>query len=178
MRITRVISTEVNKFFQRVVKVLKYGKSDTRTALAAAPYGVDSNPIKGMIAIYSETMTKGKPVIVGYINKNQVADIGELRHFSTDVNGNEVMYLHLLNDSTMEIGGANDNMVRFLELEKAFNEFKTDYNNHITAYNAHVHSGVTTGPGATGPTTPDTPTGADISLAKIDQIKTIGNLVT
>jgi hypothetical protein len=75
-------------------------------------------------------------------------------------------------------------MVRYQELETGFNQLKNDhndlvnkYNDLVTKFNTHVHSGVTTGPGASGPTSltgqAENESSADISGAKIDEIKTL-----
>lgn len=170
----KVISTEIDTLKRRIIKVLRFGKSDVQTAIECSPYGVDSNPIKDMVAIYSPTSEKGEVAIIGYINKNQKAEIGELRLFSTDANGVEKFYLWLKNDETIELGGNSNFAVKFNELKTEFNALKTDYNNHINEYNLHTHLGVTVGSGATGITTPSTNVNtSNIDNAKNDKIKTI-----
>ncbi len=158
MNLVKIISTEIDNLNQRVSKFLRFGLKDVQTAIQTAPYGIDSNPIKDMIAIYGATSEKGKPVIIGYINKNQLADVGETRIFSTDENGVVKTFIFLQNDGTIEIGGSVDNMVRFSDLETGFNQLKSDYN-------AHVHASV----GAL-PTPIST---ASISGSKINEIKTL-----
>lgn len=172
MNLIKIISSTVNSLNQRVVKFFRFGKDDVQTALEYSPYGLDSNPIKDMIALYSPTTDNGETAIIGYLNKNQKAGPGEFRTFCTDVNGAEKFYTWLKADGTLEIGGNTDNMVRFSKLELAFNQLKSDFNNHITAYNLHVHTGGTIS-GSTGITTPGAVSAADISLAKIDEIKTL-----
>lgn len=174
MNLVKVISTAFDDLERRIVKVLRMGKSDVQTSVEAMPYGIDSNPVKDMIAVWAETGEKGKTVIVGYLNKNQLADVGEFRTYSTDSTGELKFYIWQKNDGSCEIGGDVDNMVRYSKLEEAFNQLKEDFNNFVTTYNSHVHSGVTTGPGSSG-TTPATGTtsSADISEAKIDEIKTL-----
>ncbi len=172
MDLIKVISTEFDKAKRRIVKLLHLGRSDVKTANEIAPYGIDGNPIKGMIAVYSSTSINGSPVIIGYINKNQLADVGELRLYSTDKDGALKFYTWLKNDGTYEMGGNADNAVRYSKLEQAFNQLKADFNSHITAYNTHVHIGVTTGGGSSGTTSPGTSSAADISGAKINEIKT------
>lgn len=174
--LVKTISTELDNLQRRIIKFLRFGNSDVQTSFQAGPYGVDSNPVKDVIAIYAPTSEKGKTVIIGYINKNQLAKVGEHRIFSTDAEGNEATYLYLKDDGTMEIGGASDWMVRFSELEAAFNEFLDDYNNHT---HPGVIVAVTGGSGAPAVGTPgntattDTPSTADISGAKIEEIKTL-----
>lgn len=140
------------------------GLNDTRTAEEAAPYGIDSNPIKDMIAVYSETSAKGDPVIIGYINVNQLADIGENRLYSTDENGVLKTFIWLKNDGQIWFGGNAKNMTRFQELESGFNQLRDDFNSFLT----HVHGG-----SGTPPTPPVAPSTADISGAKIEEIKTL-----
>jgi len=174
MNIVKVISTKLDDQSRRLIKYLRMGKSDVRESLQASPYGTDSNPIADMVAVYAPTLQNGKPVIIGYVNKNQIADVGEHRIFSTDADGLVKMFIHLKNDGTAEFGGDAKNMVRFQELETGFNQLKSDFNSFITTFNIHLHAGVTPGIGTTAsPITPGTPSAADISGAKIDEIKTL-----
>jgi hypothetical protein len=179
MNLTKVISTRYDSLNRRIVKFLRFGRSDVQECQQAAPFGIDSNPVKDMIAVYSPTAEDGKNVIIGYLNPNQLAEVGETRLFSTDSDGNLQFYVHLKNDGTSEIGGDTDNMVRYSELESAFNQLRDDLNDLISAYNSHIHTttatiGASTTPGVIAPTTSTgTPSTADVSGAKIDEIKTI-----
>lgn len=174
MNFVKVISTEIDSLKRRVIKVLRFGKSDVQTAIECSPYGVDSNPIKDMVAVYGETTEKGKVNIIGYINKNQKAGVGELRLFSTDSDGVEKFYTWLKSDGTIEIGGNSNFAVKYNELETEFNKLKTNFNNHLTEYNTHTHAGVTSGGSSTGITTPSSSINtSDITQAKNDKIKTI-----
>lgn len=173
LNITKVISTSFDDLQRRFIKVLRKGKSDVQTPIEASPFGIDSNPIKDMIAVYGQTEEKGKTVIIGYIDKNKLAASGETRLYSIDNNGNLKTYVWLKNDGTMEIGGNTKHMVRYEELQTAFNQLKQDLNTFITIFNSHTHTGVTIGVGSTSTTTtPGTSSSADISPAKIDNIKT------
>lgn len=172
MNLTKILSTSLDDLQRRIVKVLRNGKSDVQTAMEAAPFGIDSNPLKDMIAVYAPTAEKGKTVIIGYLNKNQLADVGETRLFSTDSNGAEQFYVWLKNNGTAEIGGNAYHMVRYEKLAEAFNQLKSDFNNHITAYNIHNHMGVTPGLGNSSiVNVTGTQSTADITPAKIDEIK-------
>jgi hypothetical protein len=174
VNIVKIISTEIDSFKRRIGKFLLYGRSDIRTAYEALPYGFDSNPISGMRAVYAETGRNGDTVLIGYLNVNQMADPGEVRIFSTDSNGNQKFYIWLKANGTMELGGSVDNAVRYSKLAIAFNQLKSDFNNHITAYNTHVHAGVTSGSSSSGPTpVPGVQSSADITPAKINEIKTL-----
>lgn len=103
-----------------------FGKEDIQTSYESMPFGVDSVPIKDLIAIQMETSQRGKTVIVGYINKNQIADVGELKIYATNSTGVEQGYVHLKNNgtitangTTIELNGNVDNVVKFIPLDAA-----------------------------------------------------------
>jgi hypothetical protein len=187
--IVKVISTRNDSLGRRLVKYLRYGKSDVQESLEISPYGIDSNPISEMVALYSSTGEIGKPVVVGYINKNKIADVGEIRLLATDEDGNEKSYIHVKNNGVvevvfsagddigeMQIGGESDNAVRYSELKKGFDQLKADLNSFKLAFNTHVHATAAVGP-PVPPTPvpssiPSSPSQADISKSKIDNIKT------
>ena len=176
MNLVKIISTEVNDLAERIVKFLRFGLKDVQTAIQTAPYGMDSNPIKDMIAIYGATSDKGKPVIIGFINKNQLTDIGETRIFSTDANGALKTFIWLQNDGIMEIAGDVDFMVRFSELKSGFDELKSDLNDMKSKWNTFAGAYVPGGPAAIG-TPPSASQSASstasIDGSKIDEIKTL-----
>lgn len=165
MNLTRVISTTLDSVKRRITKITRYGKDDdTQTGLEASPYGIDSNPINGMVAVYAETASKGKQVIVGYLNKNQLAGVGEHRSYATDTTGALKFYIWQKADGTCEIGGTTKHMTRFEDLETGFNQLKSDFN----AFLVHVH-----GAAGTPPAPPATPSTASIANAKINEVKTL-----
>lgn len=164
MNAVKIISTELDNLARRLVKFLRFGRDDVQTSLQAGPYGTDSNPIKDMVAIYSETQEKGKTIIVGYINRNQMADAGENRIFSTDSSGNVKTFIWLKNDGTMLVGGDTDNMVRYIPLDSGLQALKDLIQTELTK----IATGIA---GAGGSYTPGT-LSVDISGAKINEIKT------
>lgn len=172
MNFVTVISTKIGTQSRRLIKYLRLGKGDVRESYQAGPYGTDSNPVKDMVAVYSPTLQNGKEVIIGYVNKDQIAAIGEHRIFSTDTDGNTVFALYLKNDGTAEFGGNSDFMVRYNELKTGFDQLKNDFNALVTLYNSHVHP--SPAGGSTGPTpSSGSSSAADISGAKINEIKTL-----
>lgn len=179
IRLAKTISTEVVEAGRRVIKILGLGKGDVQTPIQAAPFGSDANPPAGLRAIYAPTGNKGDTFVIGFINLDQIAEVGENRLFSTDEDGNLSIDIRLRNDGTAEIGGDVDNMVRYSKLEESFNELKGDLNDHITDYNGHTHIttatvGPTAVPGIIAPTTSlSSPSLADITPAKIEEIKTL-----
>ena len=176
MNFVKIISTELDKISRRVIKFLRYGKGDVQTAHQVAPHGIDSNPVKDMVAIFGETGQKGETVIVGYLNKNVLAAAGETRIYATDADGALKIYAWLKNDGTMELGGNAKHLARFEELKTGFDQIKTDLNNLITAFNAHMHATAGTGPPSPptpGAGIPATASTASIDSSKINEIKTL-----
>ena len=188
-KITIVNSTRVQNFFRRI-KTLVHGKDDVKTPYESAPFGYDANPPPGLRAIYMETGRKGKDVIIGYLNDKQAEEIaqGEVRLYSLTTDGQLSQFIRLLNNGMMHIAGEDDNMVRYIPLETAVNELNDKLNDLVSAFNAHTHDGVIVSvsggsgspavgvPGSSG--TPDNqtadPSTADITPAKIEEIKTKG----
>lgn len=173
--IVKTIASRIEKA-KRLIKLLRMGLSDTQEVYQAAPYGTDSVPIKDAIAIYGPTTVNGEAVVIGYINANQLAAAGEHRTFSTNADGEVQFYIWQKADGTCEIGGTGDFMVRYNELETAFNDLRQDLNNHIQDWNTFANAYAPGSPTTTGtPATASasTPSAADISPAKITEIKTI-----
>lgn len=152
------------KNFKRVLKVQQFG---VKTAAESMPFGDDSAPLENMVAIFAETSNNSEPVIIGYINKHQLAGPGEKRIFSLKPDGTVATYIYLKSDGVTELGGTANFAVKYNELETEFNKLKSTLNSLISKYNAHVHAA------------PNTPTPAvevvntsNISLAKNNKIKT------
>jgi hypothetical protein len=167
----KISEIDFDDFGRRIIKFLRLGKDDVQTAEEASPFGIDSSPLKDMVAIYAKTGARGDTTIVGYLNRNKIADLGETRIYSTasDDESDVKMYIHLKNDGTAEFGGTDDNLTRFNKLKEGFDELKTDFNNFITTFNTHQHpeTGATTGP----PATPGQSSSASIDDAKIEEFK-------
>lgn len=149
---------------KRTIKFRRLGKNDIQTSDEALPYGIDSNPIKDMVAVYAETGEKGKTVIIGYINKKQVAEVGETRLFSTNSSGVLQNYIWLKANGNIEVGGNTDNMVKYSPLNTAMQTLIANINIQLTAISVGIAS-------AGGSYTP-TPLTLDITGAKIDKVKT------
>lgn len=160
--LSKVISTVADSLSRLSVKVYRLGLSDVREAIQAAPYGTDSVPIKDMVAVFASTGEKGKDVIIGYLNKSKVAELGEYRIFSTGSTGQIKVYIHLKNDGTAEFNGTGDFLVKYNELKSGFDQLKDDFNAFLT----HVHGG-----SGSPPAPPVTPSIANISGSKIEWAK-------
>jgi hypothetical protein len=161
---TKIDGTSVMRLF-RWIKVLRMGKNDIQECKQAVPFGVDSNPLKGMVAIYSRASCDGEAAIIGYIHKHNIADIGEIRLFATDDDDNEKFYVWLKKNGTLELGGDSENLTRFSPLNQALTQVTTDINAEFT-----VIAGLFAGLGVTYVPTPIT---VDILAAKINEIKTL-----
>lgn len=165
MQLVQILSSAFDELQRRIPKFKRFGNADVQTSFEASPYGIDSNPIKGMVAVYSETSEKGKTVLVGYINKDQLAGPGETRLFSTDDAGVLKTYCWLKNDGTIELGGSVDNLVRFIPLQTAINSLQTQLNAELTKIQIAIS--------ALGGTYAIEPIEVDISESKIEEIKTL-----
>lgn len=146
----------------RILKVQQFG---AKTANECSPFGEDSNPLKNMTAIFAKTSEAGSSVIIGYINENQLANLGEKRIFSLKETGELSSYIWLKNDKTIEINGNNDNLVRFLPLNKALFNLDSNINAELSKISAAIAS--------LGGTYVNSVVKTDINDAKIEEIKTL-----
>lgn len=103
----------------RIFKVIQYGP---KTADECSPFGDDGNPLKDMDAVFCETEVGGEPIIIGYIQKQRLAQPGEKRIYSLDKDGELSNYIWLKNDKTIEIGGSDDNLVAYENLNQGLQE--------------------------------------------------------
>jgi len=163
VKISKIISSTIDKG-RRILKILRLGKEDIQTSYESSPFGIDSNPTKDMIAIQMETAERGKTVIVGYINVNQIADVGELRLYSTNSQGVEQGYLYLKNDGNLELNGNVDNAMKFIPMNTALQNQVLLINAELVKIAAGLNAIV---PGSYVPT----PITLDITGAKVDTVK-------
>lgn len=96
-----VNSSSFDKLKTRFIKFTGWGKNDVKNHAECMPYGLDSNPIKNTTAIYIQNAS-GQLVVIGYINVNQLADVGEFRCYSTDSDGNLKGQVWLKNDGSAQ----------------------------------------------------------------------------
>jgi hypothetical protein len=159
--LSKTISTRIDKAF-RFVKTVCFGKNDVRESYEAGPYGFDSCPIPGVVAVYMDTVNKGDNVVVGYANANKIALPGESRMYSTDTSGVLKYFVYVQADK-ISIGTGTP--VNHFTQYEALNMQLTSYMN---ALNVAITAGVASAGGAyTPPTTP-----LDISTSKTTNILT------
>jgi phage gp45-like len=106
------------------------------------------------------------------VEPDSTIEPGEKLLYSSE-NGQVKALIQLKKDGSIGINtqDQNDFAVRYNQLQVAFDELKQNFNDLITLFNAHVHSGVTTGPGSSGPpASPGTPSSADITKSKIENV--------
>lgn len=110
---------------KRILKVLQFG---TKTAKECAPFGFDSAAPENMTAIFAETSNAGESVIIGYINKNQLAEPGESRMYSIDSEGEVMAYIYAKKTGVLELNGNDYFAVRFDPLNNALLDQQTKIN--------------------------------------------------
>jgi hypothetical protein len=167
--------TRVKQATSEFIKVLRWGKNDVRTAEQYLPHGIDSKPVKDILALYANTGERGEPVIIGYIARSEQTGEGETRIYATDTNGEEVFSLYLKGDGTVEFGGSVDNLMRFTNTKAVIEELQQSITTLKQAFASWVV--VPTDGGAalkaiTATWAATTLTG-DIDESKIDEIKTL-----
>jgi len=103
---------------KRILKVFQFG---AKTAKEVGPFGFDSSAPENWTAIYGETSNKAESVIIGYINKNQLAEVGGSRMYALDSSGEVVGYVYARASGVLELNGSTYSGVRFQNLVQAIN---------------------------------------------------------
>lgn len=124
-----------SKFFESALeagkRVLKVNQFGAKTANESMPFGIDSNPIKDMTAIYAETSNDSESLIIGYINESQLSESGETRIFSLDENKVLKAFVWCKNNGEIHLNGSDSTAVKFEQL-------KTSLQSTDTAINAEL----------------------------------------
>lgn len=145
---------------KRILKVEQFGVKTVD--LEVSSFGDDGNPIENMTAIYADTSENGEPVIIGYVNENQLANVGEKRIYSLNINGGLSTYIWLRNNGNIEIGGTSHNAVRYAPLN-------TGIQSQTTGINAELAK-ISTAIGLLGGTYVVAPVTADISGSEVSDV--------
>ena len=135
--IVKVISTFVDGTLRKI-KFYRGGTLDVKSAFSASPFGFESNPIANMKAIYAPTQISGEDAIIGYFNKDVLAEAGESRIFSLDSNGNLKAYIWLKSDGVMRMNGNSDFGIGFNKTKESIDEIKDDINALKQVFSAWV----------------------------------------
>lgn len=127
-----------SSFYQggkRLLKVIQFG---AKTAKESMPFGYDGNPIPELTAIYAATSNASEKVIIGYINKNQLAATGEVRLYSLDANGAVSAFMWLHNDGNLELNGDDYTAVRYSMLNTGLQQEVLKINAELTKIAAAI----------------------------------------
>lgn len=122
---------------KRIVKVLQFG---AKTAKESYPFGFDSSAPDDLTAVYAETSNAGDAVVIGYINRNQVAALGESRVYAVDAAGEVVSFVFCRNSGVLELNGSDYSGVRFQELKTATDNANTLLNAELVKVQAALVS--------------------------------------
>jgi hypothetical protein len=170
--VVKIISSRIEAGV-RLIKLLRMGADDVQEAPEVSPFGFDSAVPKDFIGIYAKTGVNSDDLLIGYINRKQVATPGESRIYSTDSSGENVAVdIICRTNGDIEFGGTADNLVGYSELKKGFDQLKADYNKLVLLFNTHVHISAAAGAPNTPTATPGTQSAANITSAKKDYLKT------
>jgi hypothetical protein len=125
-------------------------------------------PLPGSTQLYSVTdleletntfvkIKAGVQIEHSSINIKSVADV---------MIESEAQIIKMTGKTHIELNGNTNFAVNFTEMQTAFNTLRTELNNLITVYNAHVHTCAAPGFPSTSPLAPAVPAVADMSAAK------------
>lgn len=142
---------------KRILKVIGIGGS-AYTAKESYPFGFDSVPPEGYTALYSDTSNRDESVIIGYINKNQLAEAGGVRMYAVGTSGEVSGFVYVRASGVLELNGSDYSAVRFQELKTQIELLQTQINSQWPL----IASGIATGGGVY------TPTNVNIDLASAE----------
>lgn len=135
--------------------------TDVQTIEYIPAPGEDVNPAVGSNVIVLKIGDAYRFAIAGDDNITPEMLPGEKKIYS--ISGVAVSaFINLLSTGILELNGNADFAVRFNALKTQFDELKT-------AFNTHVHSGVTAGASSTGAATPQS--AADLTSAQVLTVK-------
>jgi hypothetical protein len=138
MNVVTIISTAKDSLNRIIPKFLRLGLNDVQTSKQLAPFGVDSNPIKDMAALYAKAGEKGETFIVGYVNVQSLANVGEVRLFSTNNNGVVQVDIKVRNNGNIELGGNANNLVKYTPLNTGLNNQLNGINTELVKIQAAI----------------------------------------
>jgi hypothetical protein len=139
------IKSSVIEAGKRILKVEQFG---AKTAKEAYPFGFDSVPPEGFTAIFAETTNKDASVIVGYINKNQLAEVGASRMYALGESGEVSGFVYVRASGVLELNGSDFSAVRYENLKAKIYLLQTQINSQWPL----IAAGIATGGGTYTPT--------------------------
>ena len=182
IRTGKVIGSEIaaNKDGDTDVRILTVQLTDSDDVQTVEYYddgGRDYRPPDGAEVVVVDVSPSHRVVLaVDDLIDPEVAK-GEILLYSVTTAGTtKAATIYFENDGTIQLNGTGDNAVRYAELELAFNQLKSDFNDLASAFDGHEHM-VPAGTDALGGTTATAPplvgtsSTADITGAKIDEVE-------
>lgn len=154
---------------RRLLQVEISDPDDIQTVELMASAGEDVNPPVGNRVLILDVGAAYKIAIAADDGIEPSMDEGEKKLYSID-GGAISAFINLLNTGILELNGNADFAVRFNALQTAFDQLVTDFNNLVTVHDTHMHPTAATGSPSL-PTITGTASSADMSGAKIDEIK-------
>jgi hypothetical protein len=173
--LVKILSNGLNSLGQRLIKFRANGPDDVQENIQCSPFGIDSAPLKDMVAVKVNTSERGKDYVIGYLNKDLLAADGENRLFSVDSDGNLSSYIWLKNNGTIEMMGDADNLVKYNQTEATIKEIQDDIRALKQVFTTWVPAPTDGGAAlkAQAATWFGTPIIEDIEGAKFTEVKTI-----
>jgi hypothetical protein len=133
MIILSEVTNSVLQAAKRFVDMVCTGKKDIRSVVETGPYGFDSAPIPGVRAVYVDTIGQ-QNITVGYIGKNQKAQPGESRMYSTDTGGVEKYFVYCYADKVaIGTGTPAKHFTRYEDLDTVLQDQITKINTQLDA---------------------------------------------
>lgn len=148
---------------KRIIKSKGIGGS-VMTTKEVGPFGFDSQPPEGWTALYCKTSNADEDCILGYINKNQLAEMGESRMYSVNAQGEVQATIVCDASGRISLNGNAYSSVRFENLQTALNSQNTLINAELTKI-ATAINGIAPGAYIVAPVS------IDITTAKSENVK-------
>lgn len=144
-------------------RMIKVQEDGVKTPFIAEDFGSDSHPLKNMTALMTDTGADGEMAVIGYIDVDKVAELGEKRLFSLTPDGELSAYVWLKNNGEVHLNGDVDNLVKYNALKQKCDALQNFIQGELTK----IQSGITSAGGAYTPGVAD----FDISDSKVENVK-------
>lgn len=131
LTVSKILGTSYNAAKNLVVKVLGRGaivdgRGDFKQVKEAGPFGMDSRPTEDKRCLVAFSEVYGKYYVIGTLNTDRLAAVGETRLFCTDANGEFKFNVWLQADGTVLMG---DSIVpaAYIDFAVKYNSLKLEY---------------------------------------------------
>lgn len=161
----------------RLLLQVELTEDDIRTVEMIAQAGEDTNPAEGCRVVVLDL----KGFLAGIATSDDLTpevNPGEKEIYSTDNPATEKKaWIKFNGNGILDLNGNARFAAAFEDLKTGFDQLLSDFNDLVTAYNAHIHTttAVTGGggpPGVIAPTTSTgTPSSASVDDSKVETVK-------